>query len=317
MAEHSAVAIYATLGPALEALLERLAKNQSIGEILPVAADGDGETVIWRGRPVAVLDRVDLEVGAVVFLDDAALAQAHIDQYLNSTTVVLDATGTLVQQGEGRWYYGGELDPAGRLWSIAGSVASHCVALLRHLRHAPTAVQAAVCLPVSWHGKKGIDALAHETARLLNGQAIENTGLGQQIAFNVLSDHHGIIAAQTEQQLAGYLGDSLDICCHSVTVPVFFGHHISLIVDCADVIDYSALFESLAGSEQFRLNTTDETELASPACLVSEFGIDIVDICLDKRSERRLRCTLVGDNLRDGVIVNIASALDVLIKSDI
>lgn len=313
------LAIYCELGPGVDALLERLSDNQAIGSILPVTADADGDSLIWRGRPVAVRSPEDIvatDIAAAIFLDDQELAERAIDALLDADVLILDGTDSLAQRGQGAWYFGEDLAPGQRQFSIAGAAASHCAALLGLLDQAPVAVDAAICLPVSYHGKKGIDALAYESARLLNGQPIEQKALGQQIAFNVVADQAGLFANQIEQQLAEYFEAPVDVRCHVITAPVFYGHNISLIVDCNESIDYSALLQSLGAKSRFRL-ASDISEHVSPASMPDDLGIDIADIRIDKRSDKRLRCTLIGDNLRDGVITNIASALEILIKSDI
>lgn len=313
------LAIYCGLGPCVDALLERLTDNPAIASILPVAVDAAGESLIWRGRPVAVRapeDVVVADIAVAVFLDNDDLAERCIDPLLDADALILDATGSLAQRGQGRWYFGGELDSSQRQLSIAGTAASHCAALLSLLGQTPVAVNAAVCLPVSCHGKKGIDALAYESARLLNGQPIDKRALGQQIAFNVVADQNGLFASKIEQQLAEYFDHAADVRCHVVIAPVFYGHNISLMVDCGEPIDYSGLLQGLGGNARFRL-ASDVSEQVSPASLPEELGIDIADIRLDRQSENRLRCTLIGDNLRDGAVTNIASALEILIKNDI
>lgn len=318
------LALYCQPGPGVEALLDRLADIPEITELLPFAQDWEGESLLWRGRPIALCNPSKPAAGgvdAVVFLDDRQLANDCLDHYLDAPgrdgsfengAVVFDGTGVLDERGEGQWYWGGDSLPAevGRI-SLADAVVSHSLTFLQHISAPLNALALSVCLPVSQRGKPGIDSLAAESARLLNGQAIEQFGLGSQIAFNVLPDVGHQLALQYEHQLRAILGADVSVRCHCFTVPVFFGHTISVIADTAETIGYSKVLESLGQST--RLNI-DESAVA--ANLGDDLGIEIASVTLDTQSDKRLRATLIGDNLRDGVVSNLVSALEILIKSD-
>lgn len=315
MADGHRLALFCRPGPAAETLLERLADNPSISSLVPIGTECDDESLLWRGRPVfvkpsSVFAADDFSVA--IFLDDAELAAAHINDCVDGALTVLDGTGVLDQQGEGCWYWGGDALPAdARLISVADAVVSHIVAVVEAFSEQPRALSLAVCLPVSHRGKAGIDALAAESARLLNGQGIEHYGLEQQIAFNVLPDLDGQLAASYEHQLRAILGSDVVVQCHCFTVPVFFGHSISVTADTAYSIDHASLLGSLTNNSRVSFN-----ESASAAALTDDPGIEIASLSLDRQSDTRVRATLIGDNLRDGVVSNLVSALEILIKSD-
>ncbi len=306
--------LFGALGPEAEALITRLADSDlAITRLQPIALDAAGDTVMWRGRPLAVQEpqAVDFDgVDVAVFLGDGQLSERCLEQAQTAGVAILDASDTLAQRGEGSFYY------AGASWSaeqrqvaIADAVSSHCAALLSKLSAVPRRLQLAVCLPVSCHGQAGIDTLAAESARLLNGQPLEDSPLGQQIAFNLLPDPGARFAGRIEYSLGQLLGSGVEVLCQCVTAPVFFGHHVSLIAEYADAPDIAQLRQALAADSHFRPMANDAEHTVSVARLQNELGIEIAELRLDSRSERRLRCTLVGDNLRDGVVSNILSIL--------
>lgn len=316
------LALIGALGAEAEALLTRLADSDlSIARLQPVAADADGETVMWRGRPLAVQAPEALELGdldAAILLGDGEVAERCLESLQAAGVAILDASDTLAQRGEGRFYYAdakyvdADAVPAGggqRQWVIADAVSSHCAALLSKLSALPQRVQLAVCLPVSCHGQAGIDTLAAESARLLNGQPVEASPLGQQIAFNLIADLGTRFAGRIEYNLGQLLGPEVDVVCQCVTAPVFFGHHISIVAEYDHRPDLGQLRQALAADRRFRPQSNDSGDVASVAALQNELGIAVAELSLDARSDRRLRCTLVGDNLRDGVVSNILSLL--------
>lgn len=315
MASSIRLALYCQPGPAVDVLLDRLADVSEVTALFPFAQDWEGESLLWRGRPVALgnpAKPVAEDVDAVIFLDDPQLANDCLDDYLVADVMVFDGTCVLDERGEGQWYWGGEkLPSAERRISLADAAVSHSLTFLENLPEPVSQLAISVCLPVSQRGKTGIDSLAAESARLLNGQAIEQFGLGSQIAFNVLPDVGYQLAAQYEHQLRVILGGEVSVQCHCFTVPVFYGHTISLIAETAEPMGYSEVLDSLGRC--LRLNLDDTAVAAS---LSDDSGIEIASVTLDKQSDRRLRATLIGDNLRDGVVSNLVSALEILIKSD-
>lgn len=317
-AEGFRLGLFCEPGPAAEALLEQLSANDAIAALVPVAGNAEGGTLVWRGRPVAVRAAEDVAptmFDGVVFLNDPALAERWLDPMLDAGLLVLDGTDTLAQRGETPMYFGGSLSGGDRQLAIADAASSHCAAFLDCLGQPLTSVSIGAAMPVSQHGKRGIEALAAESARLLNGQPVDEHALGQQIAFNVLPDFFGQGAAQLEQQLGWRLGEGVDIRCHHFTVPVFYGHTLSLIVECTSSPELAKLRAALAADERFQWSNEGDGGV-SAASLAEQTGIHVANLSLDRRDSRRLRCTLVGDSLRDGVVRNVASALEILIKND-
>ncbi|MET3999417.1 Asd/ArgC dimerization domain-containing protein [Marinobacterium sp. MBR-109] len=124
------------------------------------------------------------------------------------------------------------LDP-GRVIGIPNSATIAAALALAPLHQACQILKANLMLlsPVSSAGRPGVEALASETARLLNGRDPESGHFGQQIAFNLipqvgtlLESGYTDIEAAVRIQLPQVLGDEgLELEVSAVQVPVFYG----------------------------------------------------------------------------------------------
>lgn len=94
-------------------------------------------------------------------------------------------------------------------------------------------------------GKKGVEALASETAKLLNGRDPEASFFGQQIAFNLIPhtgsvDDKGVTdpEAHIRSEVQKILGDKeLEIAVTSVQLPLFHGQNVVLHAECQFPVD--------------------------------------------------------------------------------
>jgi aspartate-semialdehyde dehydrogenase len=124
------------------------------------------------------------------------------------------------------------LDP-GRVIGIPNSATIAAALALAPLHRACEILKANLVLlsPVSSAGHPGVEALASETARLLNGRDPESGHFGQQIAFNLipqvgtlLDSGYTDIEAAVRTQLPLVLDDEgLELEVSAVQVPVFYG----------------------------------------------------------------------------------------------
>jgi aspartate-semialdehyde dehydrogenase len=316
------VAVFGACGLEGELLLAALADAELGVQSISAFADGaDGETVMYRGRPVVVHESSAADFSGVdvaIFLNEGFSDFAIIDAAEDAGIRVLDCSDTLAQRGDVPVFCeGSPVDSDSRLFAIADAVSSHVSALLRLLPQGSIqAVNLAIGQPVSVWGRLGVETLAAETARLLNGQPPEASPFGQQMAFNVLSRQDVSVAA-LEHGLATLLnssGSAVAVSASEMLVPVFYGHTAMLRVNCLDRVDVSLLKRQLAESERFRLFPLDDTLEASPVNLQGSDTIDISALSADRQDERAFRCTVVGDNLRNGAVINIIELLKILIK---
>ena len=317
------VAVFGATGLEGESLLEALSElDLGIESASVFAADAEGETAMFKGRPVGVKAPASADFGAfdlVIFLPELGSDSALVDDACDAGIVVLDATDVLAQRDDVPMYCEGETVTSGKFFAIADAASSHIAALLKQLPAAAmlSRVDVSLAQAVSVAGRDGIEALAAETARLLGGQTPDKTTLGQQIAFNVLPQSANRAAAEVECNLTRLLGGDVAISANVMMVPVFYGHTIMLRVSCAERPDLSALKASLNVDSRFRMFPNDEAEQASPVCLQGSDCIDVDQIYYDRRDETAFRCTVVGDNLRKGAVFNIIELLKILIKINI
>jgi aspartate-semialdehyde dehydrogenase len=305
-----------------ESLLEALAdSDMAIAKVEAYGDDGEGETVMFRNRPIAVQDPASADFSAMdlaIFLPGCGSATAHIDAACDAGIVVVDASDTLAQRDDIPLYCDGDEPAEAKQFAIADGASSHVAALLAKLSGAELVrIDASIVQAVSVTGRRGIEALASETARLLGGQSPDQLLLGQQIAFNVLPQSADRVAAEFEQNLSRLLSGSALVNAQVMMAPVFYGHTIMLRVECANQMDLSSLRAAIASDTRFRAYPTEEAELATPVGLKGSETIDICDLYNDRRDNSAFRCTLVGDNLRKGAVFNIISLLKILIKINI
>ena len=98
---------------------------------------------------------------------------------------------------------------------------------------------------VAESGQKGVEALAAETAKLLNGRDPEASYYGQQIAFNLIPftgkvEESGSTdkEARLVSELQFLLGDeALEIAATSVQLPLFHGQNVVLHAECQFPVD--------------------------------------------------------------------------------
>lgn len=317
------VAVFGATGLEGESLLQGLSELELGIETANVfAADAEGETAMFRGRPVAVKEPSTADFGLLdlaIFLPEAGSDAGLVDAACDAGIVVLDATDTLAQRDDAAIFCEG-VAIAGdvKLFAIADAASSQVAALLQQLPAGSIKrVDISLAQAVSVAGRDGIEALAAETARLLGGQTPDKTVLGQQIAFNVLAQSADRAAAEVEHNLSRLLGGDIAIAASVMMVPVFYGHTIMLRVECEDKLNLSALRGSLSEDSRFRLFPNEDAEQASPVCLQGSDCIDIDQLNYDRRDETAFRCTVVGDNLRKGAVFNIIELLKNLIKINI
>ncbi|WP_373089443.1 Asd/ArgC dimerization domain-containing protein [Zhongshania sp.] len=316
------VAIFGATGLEGESLLDALSGLELGIETASVfAADAEGETAMFRGRPVALKapDTADFSaLDLAIFLPEIGSDAALVDAACDAGIVVLDATDTLAQRDDVALFCEGAEVAAGKLFAIADAATSHVAALLQQLAPATIKrVDISVAQAVSVAGRDGIEALAAETARLLGGQTPDKMALGQQIAFNVLPQSADRAAAELEHNLGRLLGDNVVVIANVMMVPVFYGHTIMLRVACEERPALSALRGRLSEDSRFRLFPNEDVEQASPVCLQGSDCIDVDQLYYDRRDETAFRCTVVGDNLRKGAVFNIIELLKNLIKINI
>lgn len=122
---------------------------------------------------------------------------------------------------------------AGRVIGVPGSATITAALGLAplHAAYELLKVNLTVLVAASEAEREGVEALAQETARLLNGREPETGCFGDQLAFNLLPDVGEVLPDRTTRfetqvrtQLTQLLGEDLEIEVSAVRVPVFYGN---------------------------------------------------------------------------------------------
>jgi len=179
---------------------------------------------------------------------------------------------------------------------------------------------------VSGTGKKGIEEVVKQTAKLLNGQPIEQPSVyPKQIAFNVLPQidvflENGYTKEEMKmvwetQKILG--DDSVKVNATAVRVPVFYGHSEAVHIETRKKIDVATvrtLLEQAPG-----VTVMDGRDNGGyPTAVTESSGNDDVfvgRIREDISHPQGINLWVVGDNVRKGAALNSVQIAEVLVKN--
>ncbi len=180
---------------------------------------------------------------------------------------------------------------------------------------------------VSGTGKKGIEEVVKQTAKLLNGQPIEANVYPKQIAFNVLPQidvflDNGYTKEEMKMvwETQKILGDqSVMVNATAVRVPVFYGHSEAVHIETRSKIDAKAVRELLSNAPG--VTVIDERKNGSyPTAVTESSGHDDVFVGRirdDISHPLGIDLWVVGDNVRKGAALNSVQIAEMLVKNHI
>ena len=177
---------------------------------------------------------------------------------------------------------------------------------------------------VSGAGKRAIETLASQTARLLNGQSIEQDVFPQQMAFNCLpygwpmednsyTNEEMKLIWETQKI---FEDDEIRVNPTCVRVPVFYGHSEAVYLETKAPLSASAASELLTVTPGLQvINDTEKPDFPTP--VRDAAGSDLVyvgRIRQDLDSDCGLNLWIVSDNIRKGAALNSIQIAEVLLK---
>ena len=178
---------------------------------------------------------------------------------------------------------------------------------------------------VSGTGKPAIEELAQQSARLLNGQPIEDPqAYPKQIAFNVLpqidvfqdngyTKEEMKMVWETRKILED---DSIQVNPTAVRVPVFYGHSEAVHIETRDKISVEKARELLSAAPGVTL--LDERKDGGYPTAVTEAAhhdaVFVGRVREDISHPRGLNLWVVSDNVRKGAALNSVQIAEVLIR---
>ncbi|EKO3515811.1 aspartate-semialdehyde dehydrogenase [Vibrio fluvialis] len=174
---------------------------------------------------------------------------------------------------------------------------------------------------VSGAGKAGIDELAGQTAKLLNGIPAENKAFSQQIAFNCIPQIDVFMDnGYTKEEMKMvwetqkiFNDPSIMVNPTCVRVPVFFGHAEALHVETSSPIDAEQVIELLSQTEGVEVFQGEDF----PTQVRDAGGKDHVmvgRIRNDISHHSGIDMWVVADNVRKGAATNAVQIAEVLIR---
>ncbi|HEM6715867.1 TPA: aspartate-semialdehyde dehydrogenase [Citrobacter koseri] len=244
MSEGWNIAILGATGAVGEALLEMLAERQfPVGEIYALARnESAGEHLRYSGKSVIVQDVADFDwtqAQLAFFVAGAEASAAWVEEATNAGCLVIDSSGLFALEPDVPLVVP-EVNPSvladyrnRNVIAVANSLTSQLLASLKPLidEGGLSRISVTSLLSASAHGKKAVDALAGQSAKLLNGIPIdEDDFFGRQLAFNMLPllpDSEGSV--REERRIVDEVrkilqDDGLMISASCIQSPVFYGH---------------------------------------------------------------------------------------------
>lgn len=330
------LAIVGVNSPVGEVLLQLLGEKEIACDELHVLAPEplEEEAVKFARKTLSCEQLADFDfssVDIVFFVDDQDLAADYAGPAADAGAFVVDCSPhfrdaedvpLVVPEVNGE-----VLESLGRGTLIASpSPSSIFLALvLKPLMASVTLTRVVISSlqPVSAQGKAGIDELAGQTARLLNGVPAKPAVFPQQVAFNLLpqtstlspegySGEEMDLLHQTKR-LLGQPAFSLNPTC--IQAPVFYAHSEIISIEAQEPLsanEVTAMLSRAPGLKLARINR------GGPSAVKDATGQDAVTVGRIRQSmdnEREINLWCVGDNLRKGAALNAVQIAEILIKT--
>ena len=237
MSEGWNIAILGATGAVGEALLETLAERQfPVGDIYALArTDSAGEHLRFGGKSVMVQDAAEFDwtqAQLAFFAAGAEATASYIEDATNSGCLVIDLSGLFSMEPDVPLVVP-DVNPFvladyrnRNIIAVPNSLTSQLLTALKPLIDdgGMSRITVTSLLSASAQGKKAVDALAGQSAKLLNGIPIdEDDFFGRQLAFNMLpllrEERRIVDEARKILQDEGLM-----ISANVVQSPVFYGH---------------------------------------------------------------------------------------------
>ncbi|WP_241575187.1 aspartate-semialdehyde dehydrogenase [Rosenbergiella nectarea] len=312
------IAILGATGAVGRALIECLEQRQfAVGDVTLLASEeGAGESIRFAGKNYLVQDarNHDWSDSQLAFFVAGQQASAdYADLAAEAGCIVIDSSGLFALAHDVPLAVVGVNDSTladyrnRNIIAVADSQVSQLMNAIAPINEAASvqSIQLTELLSVSAQGKAAVDALAGESARLLNGIPPESYHFGRQLAFNMMPlaiDDQGSVAAERRvvDQVRKILQDeSFPLSVTSLQAPVFYGNAQSVRVITARPLDVDEAQQVLTG--QADLAVSEEHDFPTP---VSEgTGQDqlyIGAIRQDYGQPEGLQFWSVADNVRYG-----------------
>lgn len=331
MSEGWNIAILGATGAVGEALLETLAERQfPVGDIYALARnESAGEHLRFAGKSVMVQDAAEFDwtqAQLAFFAAGVDASAAYIEEATNAGCLVIDLSGLFALEPDVPLVVP-EVNPFvladyrnRNIIAVPDSLTSQLLSALKPLIDEGGLSRIAVTslMSVSARGKKAVDALAGQSAKLLNGIPVdEEDFFGRQLAFNMLPllpDREGSVREERRiiDEVRKILqDDGLMISANCVQSPVFYGH--------AQMVSFEAMRPLAAEEARDAFGRGEDIELSEEREFPTQVGdatgnarLSIGCVRNDYGMPEQIQFWSVADNLRFGgalMAVKIAEKL--------
>ncbi|QOV67524.1 aspartate-semialdehyde dehydrogenase [Citrobacter sp. BDA59-3] len=331
MSEGWNIAVLGATGAVGEALLETLAEREyPVGDLYALARnESAGETLRFGGKTVRVQDVAEFDwtqAQLAFFVAGAQATAENIEEATNAGCLVIDTSGLFALEPDVPLVVP-EVNPFvladyrnRNLIAVPDSLTSQLLIALKPLidEGGLSRIGVTSLLSVSAQGKQAVDALAGQSAKLLNGIPIdEDDFFGRQLAFNmlpILPDREGTVLEErrlVDQVRKILQDDGLMISANCVRAPVFYGHAQMVSFEALRPLAAEEARDAFARGEDIVLSEENEfpTQVGdasgsahlSVSCVRNDYGLP-----------EQIQFWSVADNVRFGgalMAVKIAEKL--------
>ncbi|QGY30009.1 aspartate-semialdehyde dehydrogenase [Pantoea cypripedii] len=312
------IALLGATGAVGNAVLELLAERQfPVGEIYLLASENSaGETLRFDGRSVRVQDAAEFDwsqAQLAFFAAGPSAAARYAEEAASQGCLVIDSSDVFALEPDVPLVVP-DVNPQvladyrnRNIICVADSLVSQLLSAIKPLVDAAGLgrLQVTNLISVSSDGKKAVDALAGESARLLNGVPADEHYYGRQLAFNLLPqlvDNQGSVESERRlvDQVRKVLQDEgLPIAVSSVQVPVFYGNAQIVHLENLRPLSAEEARDELARADDIRLS--DEGDYPTQVQDASGNGeLSIGCVRNDYGIPELLQFWSVADNIRFG-----------------
>ena len=332
------IALVGATGAVGEAMIEILEQRDfPVGTLYPLAsARSAGKTIRFRGKSLTVQDLAEFDFAKAqigLFSAGGDISATYAPVAAAAGCVVVDNTSHF-RRDEDIPLIVPEVNPH----ALAGYTTRNIIAnpncstiqMLVALKPIYDAVgisriNVATYQAVSGTGKEGIEELATQTAKLLNGQAIECNVYPKQIAFNLLPhidtfQDNGYTREEMKmvwETRKIFEDESIEVNPTCVRVPVFYGHSEAVHIETGSKLTAEDARQLLSAAPG--VTVIDEQRDGGYSTPVGDAaGTDPVYVSRireDISHPLGLNLWVVSDNVRKGAALNSVQIAELLARS--
>jgi aspartate-semialdehyde dehydrogenase len=332
------VAVVGATGLVGESMISTLDQRRfPLAELYPLASERSaGSKVRCQGREFVVgdLDEFDFKgVDLALFSAGGSVSDYHAPRAAAAGCVVVDNTSRFRMDDDIPLVVP-EVNPEALAQHRARGIIANpnCSTIQMVVALAPLQrevgierINVATYQAVSGAGRALVEDLASQTARLLNGQPIEEMTTPKRIAFNVLPqidvfEENGYTREEMKMvnETRKIFGDP-DILVNptAVRVPVFFGHAEAVHVETRSPISAERVLELLADAPGVEvLDERIPGGYPTPATdAANEDAVFVGRVREDLSHPRGINLWIVADNVRKGAALNSVQIAELLVKN--